>query len=88
VSDLLTALPAFDISALEHGMQRFLDQLDGIGQPLGDSSGLGWYPWLAAIAAAAIACEIGRRHLRPPTVLSVRIGNSLAGAPPEEPFTE
>jgi hypothetical protein len=87
ISDLLTALPPIDVAALEHGMQRFLDQMEEIGQHLGDTSGPGLYPWIAAIAAAAIACEVGRRQLKAPALVSLREGNTLAGFPTDESFT-
>src|SRR5439155_1593574 len=59
------AVEAVAASALEQGMQQFLDQLDRLGQPLAahpDGTGLG--PWIVAGAASAVACEIARRHLK------------------------
>jgi hypothetical protein len=67
VSGVLTALRPLDLPTLERGMQQFLEQLERMGQHLtrpGDGTGL--YAWAVAGAAAALACEIGRRHLRRP----------------------
>jgi hypothetical protein len=88
VSDVLTTLPPIDLSALERGMHRFLDQVEEVGQRLGDSSGPGLYPWLAAVAAAAVACEVGRRQLKSPSLASASVRSTLAGFPPDEPFAE
>jgi hypothetical protein len=63
VAGVLAALPAFELSALERGMQHFLEQLEGVGQGLGGhGDGLGL--WIAAGAAAAVACEMARRQWR------------------------
>jgi hypothetical protein len=88
MSDVLTILRLIDLSALEHSMQHFVDQAQGLGQRLGDSSGPGLYPWVAAVAAAALACEIGRRQLKQPAGLALVEGNHLAGFPPDESFAE
>ncbi len=64
---VLAVLPAPDLAALERGMQRFLEQLGRIGAPLGlaaDEMGPGL--WIAAAAAAAVACEMARRQWRRP----------------------
>jgi hypothetical protein len=69
VSGALTLLPALDLSALELGMQQFLEQLENLGPRLvrdGDATLPPW-PWIVALTAAATACEIARRELRRPT---------------------
>jgi hypothetical protein len=67
VPGVLTALPPFNLSALELGLQQFLEQLEGMGQRLtGHGEGTGLRLWLVAGGAAAAACEIARRHLRQP----------------------
>jgi hypothetical protein len=67
VASVLTALRPLDLPALERGMQRFLEQLDRIGQRLtGPREAGGLYAWIAAGAAAVLACEMGRRQLRRP----------------------
>jgi hypothetical protein len=69
VSGALTFLPALDLSALEVGMQEFLEQLENFGPRLvreGDATLPPW-PWIVAVTAAATACEIARRELRRPT---------------------
>jgi hypothetical protein len=61
----LAALAPGDLSALEHGMQRFLGQLEKMGQRLvGDTPGSGATLWLVAGATAVAACELARRQLR------------------------
>jgi hypothetical protein len=59
-------LPPFDLSAVEHGMQQFLEQLGQTGSPFAghrDGTWLCLGVVLVAGAAAATACEIGRRQL-------------------------
>jgi hypothetical protein len=61
---VLSVLPPVDLSALERGMQQFLEQLGGMGQELADSrDGSGLYLWVVAAATAAAAYEIARRQL-------------------------
>jgi hypothetical protein len=67
VPGVLAVLPPVALSAVEHGMQRFLEQLEQLGlrlAPSRDESGL--WPWVVAGAAAATACEIARRQLKRP----------------------
>jgi hypothetical protein len=87
-ADVLTALPSFDLATLERGMQQFLDQIEGVGEQLGGSSGPGLYPWIAAMAAAAVACEVGRRQLKRPVEVAMPEASHLAGWPPDEGFAE
>jgi hypothetical protein len=81
VAGLLTALPTSNLQAIESGMQRFLEQLDQLGQTLAasrDSAGLG--VWFVAGAAAAVACEIARRQLKRPVVLPVLVQRHPTGS--------
>jgi hypothetical protein len=79
VSGVLTALPPFNLSALELGLQRFLEQLEGMGQRLtGPGEGTGLRLWLVAGGAAAAACEIARRQLRQP---DGKLAPALPGSP-------
>jgi hypothetical protein len=65
VSDVLAVLPPFDLSGLEVGMQELLKGLERLAPQLtGDRGGADLWPWIVALAAAAAACEIGRRELR------------------------
>lgn len=65
VSGVLSALPPFGLSALELGMQQFLERLGRLGPPGdGHPNGTGLSLWIAASAAAAAACEIARRQVR------------------------
>jgi hypothetical protein len=65
VSDMLSTFPTLNVTALEQGMQHFLGQLQRAGEDLtGTGHGPGLGIWLAAGAAAALACEVGRRQLR------------------------
>jgi hypothetical protein len=64
MSGVLTVLPPFDVSALELGLQRFLEQLERVGHGLaGYREETGLYLWIVAGAVAATACEIARRQL-------------------------
>ena len=47
---------------------------------------LAWHPELWDHPAAATACEIARRELRRPAVLSAVERNQAGGFPPEYPF--
>src|SRR5262245_24350284 len=66
---------AADVTALEQGLQQFLLRLEAAAEravprsPLGVASA-----WTAVIAAAALAVEVGRRHLR-------KLRLAWAGAP-------
>jgi hypothetical protein len=85
-SDVLSVLPPLDASALELGMRQFLDEVDGLGQCLAAvRDGTSVYPWVAAVAAAATACEIARRQLRPADRASREL-NRTNGFPPEGLF--
>src|SRR5262249_24119839 len=54
----LAFLPPVPLAAVEAGMQRFLEQLERIGQCLASDRDEGsLWPWIAAGAAAAAACE-------------------------------
>jgi hypothetical protein len=65
VSGVLSALPPFGLSALELGMQQFLERLGRLGPSIdGHPDGAGLSLWIAAAAAAAAACEIARRQVK------------------------
>jgi hypothetical protein len=84
VSGLLTALPPFDLSALELGMQQFLEELEGMGRRLARHPGAaGLCLWIVAGGTAAVACEIARRQLRPP---ADGPAVALPGSPPDPSF--
>jgi hypothetical protein len=77
---MLTALPALGLSALEAGMQQFLDQLEQLTpRTFREQGGKGLWLWLAAGAAAAGACELARRQLR----RSAGEDNPMPGSSPE-----
>jgi hypothetical protein len=86
--DVLAVLAPGALPALGAGMQQFLEQLERMGQRLGeDRAENGLWPWLVAGAAAAVACEIARRQLgRPPTVPALA-GLRMPGVPAGAPFT-
>jgi hypothetical protein len=84
----LSALPPFDLSALELGVQQFIERLERTGRPpAGGPDGAGPYLWLAAAAAAAAACELARRQLGRP---ARRPAPDFAPAPASspDPFSE
>jgi hypothetical protein len=65
VADVLFAIPAVELSALEHGLQQFLSQLEQLGQPLPESRDrTDLYVWIVTGIAAAVACAIAHRQLR------------------------
>lgn len=85
-SEVLAVLPPFDVSALERGMQQFLEGLERLGPRLtvdGDGSRL--WPWIVAVTAAATACEIARRQLRRSFAVPV-VGASGMAACSRDPF--
>jgi hypothetical protein len=86
VSGVLTVLPPFDLTALGPAMQQFLEQVEGLGQRLADQHGIGLYPWIVAVVAAATACEIARRQLRPHTGGLAMETNGMSGSLPGPPF--
>jgi hypothetical protein len=64
VSGVLDTLTTSDLSALELGMQRFLDQLGQAGQSLtGYRDGMELCLWIVASATAVAACAFARRQL-------------------------
>jgi hypothetical protein len=82
--DPLSVLRPFGFWAVERGMQRFLQQLDRMGQCLGDSHGeTGLWPWLVAGAAAVTACEIARRQLRRASTMPEGDAGRGLAAPPD-----
>jgi hypothetical protein len=86
MSDALAVLPPFNLSALELGMQKFLEGLDPLGPRLaGDGDGTRWWPWIVAGAAAATACEIARRELRRPAAVPSVEGNEISSSA-HDPF--
>jgi len=87
VADLLAILPFFDDSALDVGIQQFLEQLERLCPSLtnhADSSAL--WPWIVAVTAAATAGEIARRELRRPPVASTGERNEIGCFPPDRLF--
>jgi hypothetical protein len=89
VSDLLAILPFFDDSALDVGIQQFLEQLERLCPRLandGESSAL--WPWIVAVTAAATAGEIARRELRRPPVASAGERNEIGCFPSDHLFAE
>jgi hypothetical protein len=86
-ADSLAMIPHMDLSALEAGMQRFLEQVDGLAERLAGETGSGLYPWIAAAAAAAIACEIARRQLRRAPAPTGDAAN-FSGSPPDDLLAE
>jgi hypothetical protein len=65
LSDVLTALPPLDLAAVGRGMQRFLEDLEGIGGGMGrPASQTELLLWAVAGTAAGVACEVARRQLR------------------------
>jgi hypothetical protein len=83
---VFSVLPPADVAVLAQGMSRFLEQVRHLGQiPAATRQGAGLGVWIVAGTAAAVACEIARRHLRTnqrPLQL-----NWLAGGPPD-PFSD
>ena len=80
VSGVLASLPPIDLSALELGMQQFLEQLGELGPRLAkDGEGSGLWPWIVAVTAAATACEIARRELRRPVSVPAVEANGMSG---------
>jgi hypothetical protein len=70
-SGALAMLPPFGLSDLEVDMQEFLQQLERLAPHLAsDRDGAELWPWIVAMAAATVACEIARRELRRPPDLS------------------
>jgi hypothetical protein len=82
-SGVLAVLPPGDLSALELGMRRFLNQLEQMGQRLAcPPEGTGLWPWVVAAAAAAVACDLARRQLRRPVSEPAVDLNRIPGSPP------
>lgn len=81
VADLPAVSPAFDAAAMEAGLRRFLDQLDGWGEQLtGPAEGMAVPPWLMAVALAAATGEAARRQLKRPAgpTLTSQGGDTLS----------
>jgi hypothetical protein len=80
--------PPVPLPVLEAAMQRFLEQLERLGQRLdGDRDENGLWPWIVAGGAAAAACEIARRQLRRPRGVPALPGDRLPDSPTQTPFT-
>jgi hypothetical protein len=87
VFGVLTVLPPFDLSALELGMQQFLERMERMGQDLVQPrDGTGLCQWLVAGAAAVMACEIARRQLRRVARVPAVAGNRMPGSSPDHLF--
>jgi hypothetical protein len=83
-ADLLAMLPFFDDSALDVGIQQFLQQLERLCPRLASDTESGaWWPWVVAVTAAATAGEIARRELRRPSVVSAAEGHDRGSFPSE-----
>lgn len=64
-SEALAVLPSLNLSALEQGLQQFLQGLEKLGPRwTGNETATTWWPWIVAGVTAAAACEITRRELR------------------------
>jgi hypothetical protein len=62
---VLGVLPPVDLAALDIAVQQFLARLEqAVPQLARHPDGQGLISWVVAAAAAAVACEIGRRQLR------------------------
>jgi hypothetical protein len=62
---LLAGFVPLDLSALEHGVDRFFAELEAQSQDWGGLHvAMGWAPWLTAGAAATAAFELARRLQR------------------------
>lgn len=61
---LCDALP-LDVNALDQGLRRLLEEIEGLGLRLADLSLFRVPPWLVAAAVTALACELSRRQLQP-----------------------
>jgi hypothetical protein len=72
--DVLTALPAGNVSDLETALMEFLA---GLGKAdSGQSGDGGWtwlYPWVVTGVAAAVAGEVARRRLRQTAAAALHI---------------
>jgi len=86
VSGAVSGPLSFNLSALERGMNQLLEQVEELGQRLGDRYGVGPYSWLVALAAAAMACEIARRQVKQPPVEAALGANGPSAFPPAGPF--
>lgn len=61
---LYDSLP-LDVNALDQGLRRLLEEIEGLGLRLADLSLFRVPPWLVAAAVTALACELSRRQLQP-----------------------
>ena len=87
VPGVLASLPPLDLSALDHGLRQFLEQLDWVGQKLTRRrDGTGLDPWFVAAAAAAAACEIARRQFRRHADVAAEEANPIPGSPLDRLF--
>jgi hypothetical protein len=83
---VLSVLTPFDVSALELGMQKFLEHMNQMSRDLvKDQEGSGLWPWVAAVGAAALACEIARRQVKRHAAMSA-LEESRMGAGFPDPF--
>jgi hypothetical protein len=83
-SGALPFLPPLDLGALELGLRRFLGQLGQPGPPwVPPRNGAGLCLWIVAAAAAAVACEIARRQLRP---AALTVDADRWPGPPSDPL--
>jgi hypothetical protein len=84
VSSVLTVFPSFNLSALERGLQQFLEQVETLDRSLpGGGSGSMLYLWIAAVAAATTALDVARRQLRRPTAGPAVDANPIPGSRPD-----
>jgi hypothetical protein len=87
--DVLTTLPPVDLSVLEIALKQFLA---GLGQTEScqpwDDTGAGWYSWVVAGVAAAVAGEVARRRLRQTSLAPAWQFDGIPGAPHDPSPTE
>src|SRR5262249_46246878 len=82
-----------DLATVEQAIQNFFNQLTDLdAQLVGGSTAKTLVPWLLALTAAGVACELARRHVKQYLTaaggeagVTLAWWSSLAGALPLEP---
>jgi hypothetical protein len=65
LTGVLQHVSQLEIAAIERGILQFLDHLNPVANDfLSKDGGSRAWPWVAAAAAAVLACELGRRQAR------------------------
>jgi hypothetical protein len=78
VPDRPVPILAFDLAALERGVERFFAQIDQLGDEIVRwNDGLRLAPWFVVTAAATVALTIARRQMEKQSPAAF----SLAGGP-------